>query len=320
MASRRYRYSKKAGALQDGLVQRGTEPPIVQSVATPRAMMRQALNVMSDDDFEQEEMAYEDAPIPASTIQVGGRPVLDQTRANFAAVRPRPAPAAVRPAGGLDPHLPFGRSTMFFYTVEEGQRVQVIDRRGKIEVVVGPRRLLRWGREIRAMAHYVAHPGEFLIVRFRDGTQEHHTGPAHCWFDPRIHFGIEREEAVQISAKEAVVVYSESSVGETAVSRRIVHGPATFVPEPGEWLHTFRWHGPSPEASGFQKVPGALVFQKLWLMPDQMYHDVARRAHRRRRPAHRPADDLLRARRTSSACSSRPTIRSATSSTQPPAT
>jgi hypothetical protein len=72
---------------------------------------------------------------------------------------------------------------------------------------------------------------------------------------------------VQIAAEEAVVVYSEA---ESEVSRRIVHGPSTFAPGPGEWLHTFSWHG----STGGQKVPNGLVFEKLWLLPDQMYHDV----------------------------------------------
>jgi hypothetical protein len=53
----------------------------------------------------------------------------------------------------------------------------------------------------------------------------------------------------------------------------MLQGPAVFVAQPGEWLHTFSWHG-STGGSGYRKVPNALVFQKLWLMPDQMYHDV----------------------------------------------
>lgn len=67
------------------------------------------------------------------------------------------------------------------------------------------------------------------------------------------------------------MVYAESADG---VSRRVVHGPETFVPAPGEWLHEFSWHGNAPVGNGIQKVPGALQFQKLWMMPDQMYHDV----------------------------------------------
>jgi len=181
------------------------------------------------------------------------------------------------PSDGRDPHRHRPRFSMFFYAVEEGQRILVTSRSGAMEVVEGPRRLWRPGRRFSVMDHYVAHPGEFLIVRFRDGRQEHLSGPAHCWLDPRVHLSVDKEDAVQISNKEAVVVYNEKG---DDVRRRIVHGPATFVPGPGEWLHTFSWHG----SRGGLKVPNALVFQKLWLMPDQMYHDV---------PDVRTADDAV---------------------------
>jgi hypothetical protein len=39
-------------------------------------------------------------------------------------------------------------------------------------------------------------------------------------------------------------------------------------------LHTFVWHASEGGAQGARKIPKGLVFQKLWLMPDQMYHDV----------------------------------------------
>ena len=295
MASR-YKYSKKAGAVQDAMLKSEAEPPLVQraelSAPVPRqAMMNQA--VFAAADLASEEQVVERSE-PASSVSFPAsgtrrrraRRVQSQTRANMAAPPPPPPLArgfggaagdlhalTPRPSDGRDPRVTTGWSTMFFHTVEDGQRVLVTDRGGRVQVVHGPKRIWSWGRRIRAMAHYVAHPGEFLVVRCRDGTQEHKAGPSDCWFDDRIHLSVEKEDAVQLSAKEAVVVYRESSL-EDKVSRRIVQGPATFVPDPGEWLHTFRWHGPSPEAGGFQKVPGALVFQKLWLMPDQMYHDV----------------------------------------------
>src|SRR5439155_12722972 len=81
------------------------------------------------------------------------------------------------------------------------------------------------------------------------------------------------EDALQLAAKEAVVVYSKAG-GTSAISRRIEYGPTLFVPRPGEWLHTFSWHASKGGHKGAQKVPNSLVFQKLWLMPDQMYHDV----------------------------------------------
>ena len=161
---------------------------------------------------------------------------------------------------------------MFFYTIEDGEHVLVIRKDGTMEELVGPRRVSTWGRRFRRMDHYVAHPGEFLVVRYRDGKQEHLVGPAHVWLDPRKHLSATREEGLQLADKEAVVIYERAATGE--VKRRILEGPAVFVPQPGEWLHTFSWHGSTGGAAGYRKVPNALVFQKLWLMPDQMYHDV----------------------------------------------
>jgi hypothetical protein len=184
---------------------------------------------------------------------------------------------------GPDPTRPIGGAGMFFYTVEEGQQVLMGRPDGTLEVLVGPQRVWRWRKSFRSMAHHVAHPDQFLVVRYRDGRQENLPGPAHLWFDPRVHLQVAAQDALQIAAKEAVVVYTRATgssgitaePGSTAIARRIVHGPALFVPQPGEWLHTFSWHASRGGSRGAQKVPNALVFQKLWLMPDQMYHDVA---------------------------------------------
>jgi hypothetical protein len=222
--SRRYKYNKKSGALQDGPPQSRTDPRRQRAPAAAPPMPQQAM-----------------------------------------AVAGHLAPAS--PGRTLDPHRNSGGSSPFFYTVEDGQRVLAVSRTGSMEIVEGPRRVSRFGNTFRTMQHYVAHPGSFLIVRYRDGRQEHFPGPAHRWFDPRVHLSIEKEESVQLTAEEAVVVYTEE---DSEVSRRIVYGPTSFVPDPGEWLHTFSWHG----SVGGQKVPNALVFQKLWQLPDQMYHDV----------------------------------------------
>lgn len=177
--------------------------------------------------------------------------------------------AAPEPSGGgSPPYLAGGVGrTGFFTTIEEGHRALITEKDGRISVVEGPHRLWTGGRRVRPMRQYVAHPGEFLVVRFRDGKQEHMAGPTNLWFDPRIHASVEREDALQISAEEAVVVYADD---QGAVTRRIDRGPAAFVPKAGEWLHTLSWHG---TVDGL-KVANALVFQKLWLLPDQMYHDV----------------------------------------------
>jgi hypothetical protein len=171
-----------------------------------------------------------------------------------------------------DDTLP-GRSGMFFYTVEEGQRVLVHRPDGTVAVVVGPKRVWKGRNRFERMKHHVAHPDQFLIVRYRDGRQEHIAGPAELWFDPRVHLEVERAEALPLAAKEAVVAYTHRA-DSGAVGRRIVYGPALFVPQPGEWLHTFSWHGSAGGSQGVQKAANSLVFQKLWLLPDQMYHDV----------------------------------------------
>ena len=175
---------------------------------------------------------------------------------------------------GQDTTQPIGVSGMFFHVVEEGQRELVRYADGSLEIVTGPRRVWSWGRDFQAVQHFIAHPGEFLIVRYRDGRQEHLVGPTEIWLDPRIHQEIKREDALQLGDKEAVVVYSKKTEDAT-VTRRIVHGPAQFVPQPGEWLHTFTWHASPGGHLGAVKIPKGLVFQKLWLLPDQMYHDVS---------------------------------------------
>jgi hypothetical protein len=190
----------------------------------------------------------------------------------FQAGHPGSVRKAKRGSGrGEDTTGPIGRMGMFFYTIEEGQQVLMRHVDGRLEVIAGPRRVWRWGKTFQAMAHYVAHPDQFLVIRYRNGQQEHLAGPAHIWLDPRVHLQVRTEDALQLSAKEAVVVYSKT---DAAITRRVVHGPALFVPQPGEWLHTFSWHASRGGSRGAQKVPNGLVFQKLWLMPDQMYHDV----------------------------------------------
>ncbi len=184
---------------------------------------------------------------------------------------------------GLDPTRPLGGSGMFTHVVEEGQRALMRRPDGSFHIIIGPKRVWRGRNQFLKMEHYVAHPGDYLIVRYRDGRQEHFAGPSEVWFDPRIHQEVTREEALQVAAKEAVVVYS-SKEGSSAVQRRIEYGPTLFMPRPGEWLHTFAWHSSSGGSQGVRKEPRGLVFQKLWLMPDQMYHDV---------PDVRTADDAV---------------------------
>ena len=87
-----------------------------------------------------------------------------------------------------------------------------------------------------------------------------------------------------IDANEAAVVYAgdpaidpghsdEEHTPQGAVTRRVVRGPAQYLPQPNEWLHRFRWHGADPK-NPRRKVPRALTFTKLRVIPDQMYVDI----------------------------------------------
>jgi hypothetical protein len=179
-----------------------------------------------------------------------------------------------------------------FKTIRDGERAAVWDRQGRVEFVNGPRRLLLRGKTIEPLERYSAGADQYLVVKFQDGRSQHLHGPAAVWFHPVEHESITVEPAVALDANEAVVVYAqqqdrtpvgEGVAGPDRVSRRVVRGPALFMPAANEWLHEFSWHGSDP-ANPRRKVPSAVRFTKLRVIPDQTYFDVE---------AVRTADDAL---------------------------
>lgn len=236
-------------------------------------------------DFTETQIVFSDEELSeisaqATTEAESVRPKLEtrQPQAGEACrLASKPHSKRVNPSCSPEPE------SMFHYIVDEDQRVLMTDRFGRSEVVQGPRRLWRGFRRFERLRPVIAHPGEFLIVRFRDGRQDHVPGPAEVWLDRRVHESVEKQDALQISANEAVVIYTKEPNTDTA-SRRVELGPQLFVPRPGEWLHTFQWHAARGGSQGAPKIAKGLVFQKLWLMPDQMYHDV---------PDVRTADDAV---------------------------
>jgi len=195
-------------------------------------------------------------------------------------------------------------------TVKEGECAAVWTAMGNRKVVEGPRRVRLLCSHVRFMDRAVADGHQFLAVKFRDGRVDHLRGPCSLFVDPCVHERVEVKQAYKLAANEAVVVYRESrkatgpeeviaaaasketgitstdekAIGRPAsVERRIVKGPAVYVPTSDEWLHTFSWHGTPRAGRGpgegsktglpnDDKVPHALSFQTLRLMPDQMYY------------------------------------------------
>jgi hypothetical protein len=155
-------------------------------------------------------------------------------------------------------------------TIRKGERVAIWERNGDVRVVDGPRRLWLRGATVQPVPRFTAGPGQYLVVRFKDGQATHVPGPAAVWLDPLEHDAIAVHPAIAIDANEAVVVYRREA---PAVTRRIERGPLLFVPGANEWLHEFSWHGADP-ADRRRKIPHALKFTRLRVIPDQTYFDI----------------------------------------------
>ena len=80
-----------------------------------------------------------------------------------AAERPGSSPSS-RSAAPLQGGLVHGSWST---TVREGARALVTEKGGQMSIVDGPAQIWRWGRTIEPMKQYVAHPGDFLVVRHR---------------------------------------------------------------------------------------------------------------------------------------------------------
>jgi len=191
-------------------------------------------------------------------------------------------------------------------TVKEGECAAVWSASGKRNIVPGPQRVRLWYSHVRFLDRHVADHNQYLKVQYRDGRQEHRRGPLAQFFDPCVHQEMKVLDAFKLGANEALVVYREehsgdglecptTAAGTTSTSsvkpivsekgnqviRTIVKGPAVYIPEANEWVHTFSWHGSVTNGKGSQtgrpgdeKQPHALTFQKLRCMPDQMYFTV----------------------------------------------
>merc|ERR1719181_677504 len=77
-----------------------------------------------------------------------------------------------------------------------------------------------------------------------------------------------------IDASEALVVYKHSTGAEGGVMRRVLKGPARFIPASDEYLHHFEWSGMPKDGSKTTYQPRALKFDKLKVIPMTAYHNV----------------------------------------------
>lgn len=157
-----------------------------------------------------------------------------------------------------------------FITIRQGDRSAIWGRTGGVRIIDGPRRVFLFGESFQPLTRHAASPEEYLVIVAKDGTTQHLRGPTSAWFNPVAHESIRAVPLLRLDANESIVVYRPV---EGRVSRRIERGPALFMPAPDEWLHHFSWHGADPRDATIKK-PRALQFEKLRVIPDQMYLDV----------------------------------------------
>lgn len=196
------------------------------------------------------------------------------------------------------------------YVADPSEYVMALHRDGRKELHNGPTEVIfdpdqHESVEVCKMKRSIADPGQYLKVQFLDGRVQHVSGPNELCLNPFEHASISTMDAVRLAANEAVVVYRGHDpnahvvalekgasagaadtplavqAGATRVDRRVVHGPAVFMPEANEWLHKFSWHGSIQNGRGSKtgspgdtKVPHALNFNVLRCMPDQIYYTV----------------------------------------------
>jgi len=197
-------------------------------------------------------------------------------------------------------HVWFGKRT-----VKQGECAAIWSPSGVRQLREGPQRVRLFFSHVRFLTRYVAAQDEYLSIQYRDGRKEMRRGPGAIFMDPCVHVSVSVEQAYKLAANEALVVYRETgtdgdgpraikqadaaaakavpvdansviaTIGQPAtVERRVVRGPAIFVPEAAEWVHQFSWHGSATEAKSEAKRAHALQFCKLRVMPDQMYVTV----------------------------------------------
>lgn len=115
---------------------------------------------------------------------------------------------------------------MLTYVVQEGQRVLIHRPNGKIGIVAGPKHLWQGRNTSKPIWHYVAYPGEDLIVRYREGRQNHLPGPAELWFDPRVHQDVAPEVAALRKLDGDLTAYVTQGRADRVIELRGSNGSA----------------------------------------------------------------------------------------------
>lgn len=160
---------------------------------------------------------------------------------------------------------------MKFKTVREGQQAVILNHMGEGELVVGPKRIFLFRKRFQQLDHYSATTDQYLVVQENDGTVYHVPGPCELFHNPLLYDRVQMKEAIKLDANHVIIVYKRRA--DSSVERRLVEGPAVFVPEALEWLHEFVWHGTDPQDKA-RLIPAFRKFTELTIVPDHFYYNV----------------------------------------------
>ncbi|KAL5020118.1 hypothetical protein ScPMuIL_003010 [Solemya velum] len=160
---------------------------------------------------------------------------------------------------------------MKFKTIREGEQAVIFNHMGEGTLMIGPKRVFLFRKRLNKLEHVMASQYQYIVVKDKEGVVSHKPGPCELFFNPLMYDRVHVQEAIKIDANHMIVVYRSLKKGE--VQRRIIQGPAVFVPEAEEWLHNFKWHGPDPTSLG-RMIPNHSEFDQLAAIPDQFYYNV----------------------------------------------
>ncbi|XP_033109905.1 uncharacterized protein LOC117111145 [Anneissia japonica] len=164
-----------------------------------------------------------------------------------------------------------GRKTFTLKTLDDGDQALVYNRQGRARIEHGPKRMFLWRSKYQILNHVVASQKQYLKICFKNGDVEYKEGPCRVHKNPMIHSSVFAVDCISLDANEVVVIYGAEEKGQ--MTRRLQYGPTLFAPKSNEWLHNFSWHGTDPNHKT-RKIPGILNFNKLWVVPDQLYFNV----------------------------------------------
>jgi len=169
-------------------------------------------------------------------------------------------------------------------TVRAGERAAIWSTNGTCKIVDGPARVMLVNQKMTMCRNYFASESQYLEVRKKAGPVQIIHGPCSLFQDPIHDDSIAVRNATMVDASEALVVYQHTDndaerpiaelKGASAVQRRVVRGPARFIPAANEWVHEFAWSGVPRDGSKTTYQPKALKFSLLKTIPMTAYHNV----------------------------------------------